>query len=171
MIIPAPMTNHSRVKHGHASLNPKFAPARLYKYTHRKVDGICTCDAIIKYSCFRLLFFFFRFQKPHNWHTCENQIWDAFHDFNPSVPSAAYMRRWTGSALFQVMACRLFDAKPLPEPMLTYRQLDLQEQTSGTFESQYQTFHSWKCICEIVTTLSAVRWVNSLRPSDAYMHE
>ena len=34
-------------------------------------------------------------------------------------PSAAYMRQWTGSALVQVMACRLFGAKPLPEPMLT----------------------------------------------------
>ena len=168
MIIRAPMTNHSRVKHGHASLNPKFAPARLYKYTHRKVDGICTCDAIIKYSCFRLLFFFFVFKNL----TIDIPVRTrTFHDFNPSVPSAAYMHRWSGSALFQVMACRLFGAKPLPEPMLTYRQLDLQEQTSGTFESQYQTFHSWKCICEIVTTLSAVRWVYSLRPSDAYMHE
>ena len=44
--------------------------------------------------------------------------------FNSSPPSAAYMRQWTGSALVQVMACRLFGAKPLPEPMLTYRQLD-----------------------------------------------
>ena len=44
--------------------------------------------------------------------------------FNSSPPSAAYMRRWTGSALFQVMACRLFADKPLPEPMLTYCQLD-----------------------------------------------
>ena len=33
-------------------------------------------------------------------------------------PSPAYMRQWTGSALVQVMACRLFGAKPLPEPML-----------------------------------------------------
>ena len=40
---------------------------------------------------------------------------------NSSPPSAAYMSR---SALFQIMACRLFGAKPLPEPMLTYCQLD-----------------------------------------------
>ena len=39
-------------------------------------------------------------------------------------PSPAYMRQWTGSALVQVMACRLFGAKPLPEPMLAYCQLD-----------------------------------------------
>ena len=29
---------------------------------------------------------------------------------NSSPPSAAYMRQWTGSALVQVMACRLFGA-------------------------------------------------------------
>ena len=35
-------------------------------------------------------------------------------------PSAAYMRRWTGSALVQVMAWRRTGDKPLPEPMLIY---------------------------------------------------
>ena len=30
-----------------------------------------------------------------------------------SPPSAAYMRQWTGSALVQIMACRLLGAKPL----------------------------------------------------------
>ena len=34
-------------------------------------------------------------------------------DQNPL--SAAYMRQWTGSALVQVMASRLFGAKPLPD--------------------------------------------------------
>ena len=54
---------------------------------------------------------------------------------NSSPPSAAYMRPWAGSTLVQVMACRLFGAKPLPEPMLTFCQLDPQEQTSVKFES------------------------------------
>ena len=45
-------------------------------------------------------------------------------------PSAAYMRRWTVSALVQVVVCRLFGAKPLPEPMVTHCQLDPYEQTS-----------------------------------------
>ena len=40
------------------------------------------------------------------------------------------MSLWTGSALVQVMACRLFGGKPLSEPMLIYRQLGLWEQTS-----------------------------------------
>ena len=39
-------------------------------------------------------------------------------------PSAAYMRQWIRSALIQVMACCLFGAKLLPEPMLAYWQLD-----------------------------------------------
>ena len=36
--------------------------------------------------------------------------------FNSSRSSAAYMRRWTGLASIQVMACRLIGAKALSEP-------------------------------------------------------
>ena len=43
---------------------------------------------------------------------------------NSSPPSAAYMRQSIGSALVQMMACRLFGAKPLSKPMLGYCQLD-----------------------------------------------
>ena len=43
---------------------------------------------------------------------------------NSSPPSATYIRQWTRSALVQVMAYCLFNAKPLPEPMLAYCQLD-----------------------------------------------
>ena len=43
---------------------------------------------------------------------------------NSSPPSAAYMHQWIGSPLVQIMACRLFDTKPLSEPMLDYCQLD-----------------------------------------------
>ena len=39
------------------------------------------------------------------------------------TPSVTYMRQWIGRALVQVMVCRLFDAKPLPEAMVTYCQL------------------------------------------------
>ena len=52
-------------------------------------------------------------------------------------PSAAYMRRWTGSALVHVMACRLSGAKPLPEPLLPCCQLDPWEQTLVKLESKY----------------------------------
>ena len=52
---------------------------------------------------------------------------------NSSPPSAAYMRQWIGSALVQIMACRLFGAKPLSKPMLGYYQLDPWEQISMKF--------------------------------------
>ena len=42
---------------------------------------------------------------------------------NSSPTSAAYMRQWTAKTLLQVMACHLFGAKPLPEPMMTCCQL------------------------------------------------
>ena len=60
-------------------------------------------------------------------------------------PSAAYMQRWTGSALVPVMACRLFGANPLPEPMLTSCRFDPWKQTSGRFVSKYKNLHSRKC--------------------------
>ena len=52
---------------------------------------------------------------------------------NSSLPSAAYLRRWAGSALVQIMACRLDGAKPLSELMLTYYQLDPMEHISMKF--------------------------------------
>ena len=52
---------------------------------------------------------------------------------NLCTPSAAYMLQWTGLALVQVMAYCLCGAKPLPEPMLPYCQLDPREKTSVKF--------------------------------------
>ena len=40
--------------------------------------------------------------------------------FHSLGPGDAYMRRRTGSPMVQLMACRLFGAKPLPEPMIIY---------------------------------------------------
>ena len=54
-----------------------------------------------------------------------------------SPPSAAYMRRLTGSALVKVMTCRRIDDKQLPEPMQPYCQLDPCEQTSVKFQSKF----------------------------------
>ena len=45
-------------------------------------------------------------------------------EVNSLRPGAAYMRQWSGSSLVREMACRLFGAKPLPEPKLTYCQFD-----------------------------------------------
>ena len=65
---------------------------------------------------------------------------------NSSLPSAAYMRQWIRTALAQVMACHLYDVKPLPEPMLVYHRLDPLEQMSVKIELEFYHFHSRKCI-------------------------
>ena len=56
------------------------------------------------------------------------------------------LRRLTRSSLVQIMACRLFGAKPLPEPMVVYCQLDSWEQVSVKFESKFYHLHLIKCI-------------------------
>ena len=58
----------------------------------------------------------------HSWSVWKNLRCSPL--FNSSPPSTAWMRQWTGSALVQIMACRLIGAKPLAKPMLTYCQLD-----------------------------------------------
>ena len=69
------------------------------------------------------------------------------------------MRQRTGSVLVQVMACHLvFDAKPLPEPMLAYCHLDSQEQISVKIESEFYHFQS-KNAFEIVVCQSGGRFV------------
>ena len=75
----------------------------------------------------------------------ESQMAQVIAMFNSSPPSAAFMRQWTWSSLVQVMACRLFGAKPLPEPMLAYCQLDYWEHISMKFEFEFYHFHSRKC--------------------------
>ena len=67
-------------------------------------------------------------------------------NLNSPPPSAAYMSQWTGSSLVQVMACRLFGAKPLPELMLAYCLLDTWGHISVKFEFEFYHFHSRKCI-------------------------
>ena len=58
----------------------------------------------------------------------------------PPPPSAAHMSQWIGSALVQIMACRLFGVKPLSKPMLGYCQLDCQEQTSVKLNLEFLWF-------------------------------
>ena len=84
----------------------------------------------------------------------------------PPPSSATYMRQGTEPALSQVMACRLFGAKPLPEPMLTCCQLDHKEQTSVKFESKskissFMKMHLKTSSVKWRPFLSWERWVNS----------
>ena len=85
---------------------------------------------------------------------------------NSSPPSATYMHQRIGPSFIQVMACRLFGAKPLPEPMLAYWQLDSWEQISVKFESEFYHFHSrkctWKCRLPKWWSFCWGGWVNSL---------
>ena len=60
--------------------------------------------------------------------------------FDAISPSAAYMRQWIGSALVQIMACRLFGTKPLSKPVLGYYRMDPYEHTSVKFESNTKLF-------------------------------
>ena len=59
------------------------------------------------------------------------------------------MRHWIKSALIKIMACRLVGAKPLPEPKMTYCQLDPSEQSAVILLSKLNHFHwrhyIWKC--------------------------
>ena len=73
------------------------------------------------------------------------------------------MRQWFASAMVQIMACRLFGAKPLFKPMLGYFQLDPKEQNSVKFYSnEKKVIHenaSEKIVCEMAAILSRGRWV------------
>ena len=74
------------------------------------------------------------------------------------------MCQWIGSALVQIMACRLFGAKPLYKPTLGYCQLDPWGQTSVNFNQNIQfSIHeivSEHIACEMAAILSRWRWVN-----------
>ena len=48
-------------------------------------------------------------------HNLNQSVWFIV---NSSPPSAAYMRQWIGSALVQIMVCRLFGTEPLSKPKL-----------------------------------------------------
>ena len=45
----------------------------------------------------------------------------------------AYTCHWTWSSLLQVMACRLYGAKTLPEPLMNYCKLTLENQLQANF--------------------------------------
>ena len=68
------------------------------------------------------------------------------------------MCQCTGPSLDQVMVCRLFGAKPLPEPILAYCQLDPWGQITVKFESEFYHFHSRKCIWRMAAILFWERW-------------
>ena len=91
---------------------------------------------------------------------------------NSSPPSAAYVHKWFGLTLLQIMACHLFGTKQLCKPMLDYCQLDPLKQASVKFWSKYKTFHSRKCmwIYRLRNGVHFVqgRWVEFMGNTDWY---
>ena len=67
---------------------------------------------------------------PGNWQFSAHCPWCLWNSsciswqIDSSPPRAIYMRLWTGSALIQVMAFRMFRAKPLPDPIMPCYQFD-----------------------------------------------
>ena len=92
---------------------------------------------------------------------------------NLSLPSATYMLPWIGSALFQIMACRLFSTKPLSEPVLGLLSIGpLGTNFSEIFYQNTKLFiqenASENIVFEKVAILSRARWVYWWKLSDAY---
>ena len=95
---------------------------------------------------------------------CSRNI-SGFYLSNSSPPVVTYMCQWIGSALVQIMACRLFGAKPLSKPMLGYCQLDPQENFSNFNQNTTLFIHenaSENIVCEMAAILSRGRWVNMI---------
>ena len=55
------------------------------------------------------------------------------------------MRQYNIATLVQIMACRLFGAKPLSPPMVSCCQLDPKEHISVKFHLKFKSFNSRKC--------------------------
>ena len=80
--------------------------------------------------------------------------------FNSPPPSVAYMGRWTGSVFVQVMACRLFGAKPLPEPVLTYCQLYPKNKFPWNSNICMKENAFEKVGCKMAVILARERWID-----------
>ena len=61
---------------------------------------------------------------------------------------------WTGSAWFQIMACRLYSAKPLPKPMATNCQLDHKGTNFNDIWTEIHFFSFMKMYLEISSAKS-----------------
>ena len=82
---------------------------------------------------------------------------------NSTPPSAVYMRQRTGLALVQIMAWRLFGAKPLSRPVLGYVNWTLGNKLQSNFNQNTKLFihenASENIDYETAAILSRGRWV------------
>ena len=76
-------------------------------------------------------------------------------------PSAAYMHQWTGFALVQIMGCRLFGTKPLPESTLIFVNWTLMNKLQWNLNQIHfinqNAFEN--VVCEMAAILFWKRWV------------
>ena len=83
---------------------------------------------------------------------------------NSSPPYAVYMYQWSGVALVQIMACRLFGAKPLSKPMLDCCHWTLRNKLQWNFNQNAKLFIRENACENIVLEMAAIlsrgRWVN-----------
>ena len=89
------------------------------------------------------------------------------HCINSSPPSAAYMHHLIGSALVQIMACRLFRAIHLNQVTVNWtlknkHQWNLNQNTKLVIEEKA----SKNIVCEIVAILSRGKWVKDIIKKD-----
>ena len=106
-----------------ATLWLKWTAANLtYPTALHEITLLYYLHAIRPIHGFDALCFFVVILNSFLWDPCE--LFTLFVRVNSSPPGATYIRQWTGTALVHVMACRLFGAKPLSEPMLGCYQLD-----------------------------------------------
>ena len=88
-------------------------------------------------------------------------VWLLLWSNNSSPPSAAYLRQWIGSALVQIMACRLFGAKPLSKPYWVIVNWTLSDLTPPC----NAILVVWTLCC--TTALGPARWVPVAPPTPA----
>ena len=126
----------------------------------------CDCVLIIIQQLIKLHYSqFIHFKSDH---VCVDikSNYDLAFAFNSSPPSAEYMRQCIGSALVQIMACRLFGAKPLSKPMLDYSQLSHKNKFQWKFNQNTKVFihenASENIVCEMAVILSSGRWVKHI---------
>ena len=108
----------------------------IYMPVQEEEIFIITGDPFVWYDWrqWRIIWFIYHLGNPYRRKGSTNQVSDdnlyiIYSVTHLSLVPHIYMRQWIGSALVQIMARRLFGAKPSSKPMLGYCQLDPQEQT------------------------------------------
>ena len=91
---------------------------------------------------------------------------------NSSPPSPTYMRQWTGSALVQEMACRLFGATWTNADLLSIRLLGINfsEIWSEILLFSFKKMHLKMSSAKMVAILSRGRWVHYLPTLHLQLH-